>query len=193
MQYAASFVGWSNTGKTFLISQLVQIFTERGTRVGTLKKGHSAPNFEQQGKDTELFFQNGAERVGYISEHGGFIRFSAPPPFDQLKMYFASCDVLLLEGICIPDIPCFELIHSVDHPATTKYPPDQLTAYIATEFNTKRLATGNNIQQARAQAHTQAQAHKPTNMEQLPILPASKPDLIIRFLEELWNEESASK
>ncbi len=181
MQYAASFVGWSNTGKTSLISRIVQVLSARGTHVGALKKGHSAPSFEQHGKDTDLFFQNGAERVGYLSEHGGFIRFSTPPPVDQLGPLFSSCEILLLEGIYIPGVPCFELIHSVEHIPDTKFPPEQLTGYIISDPHQQ---ADTYITQTYDQVY---------NREQRPILPASQPELIIKHLEELWNAESASK
>lgn len=174
MQYAASFVGWSNTGKTLLIRRLVAEFSTRGFKVGALKKGHSGPSFEPSGKDTDLFFQSGAEQVGFFSPQGGFIRYKTPPSLEELRLQFASCDILLLEGAVLPGIPCFELLASSDQQPNTKFPAERLTAYIAME--------GAAVPPAR-------HAHRGTR----PILPGAEPELIIKFLEELWNVESPSK
>lgn len=171
MQYAASFVGWSNTGKTRLITRLVQIFASRGSHVGTLKKGHSPPSFETEGKDTDTFFQRGAEKVAYLSDHGGFFRFTTPPPLEEMLSYFSSCDVVLLEGIPLQGAPCFELINSPNQLSDTKYPPDKVSAYIAGDISES----------------SDSSAVRPNDREKRPILPASKPEEIIKFLEELWN------
>ncbi|MDZ7795001.1 MAG: molybdopterin-guanine dinucleotide biosynthesis protein MobB [Spirochaetia bacterium] len=171
MQYAASFVGWSNTGKTHLITQLTSLYTARGLKVGTIKRGHSPPSFETAGKDTDLFFQNGAEQVAYLSDHGGFIRFKSTPSFEQLLSAFQNCEILLIEGIMLPGIPCFELISSAEQLPETKFPKETLTAYIATaEHDGSHTGIGPTALSGNTQ-----------------ILPAEEPELIVKFLEEIWN------
>ncbi len=174
MQYAASFVGWSNTGKTLLIRRLVAEFSARGFKVGTLKQGHSAPSFEAAGKDTNLFFQSGAEQVGFLSPRGGFIRYKNPPPIEELRAQFRSCDILLLEGAVLPGIPCFELLTSLNQLEDTKLPSKRVTAYITMEAT---------------EEHPAGHTYRGTR----PILPGAEPEVIIKFLEELWNVKSASK
>jgi len=177
MQYAASFVGWSNTGKTHLITQLTRLYTARGLIVGTIKRGHSPPSFETAGKDTDLFFQNGAEQVAYLSDHGGFIRFKSTPSLEQLQSDFQNCEILLIEGIMLPDVPCFELISSAEQLPDTKFPKEKLTAYITNmTTNTADLTSS---------GHT-VPNHTGESDSQL-ILPGSEPELIVKFLEELWN------
>jgi|GEM_PF-2945351 len=171
MQYVASFVGWSNTGKTHLITQLTSLYTLRGLKVGTIKRGHSPPSFETAGKDTDLFFQNGAEQVAYLSDHGGFIRFKSSPSLEQLQSDFQNCEILLIEGIMLPEVPCFELISSVEQLPKTKFPKEKLTAYIATEEH-DRSHTGKGFT---------------TESGNIRILPGANPELIVKFLEELWN------
>jgi len=177
MQYVASFVGWSNTGKTHLITQLTSLYTLRGLKVGTIKRGHSPPSFETAGKDTDLFFQNGAEQVAYLSDHGGFIRFKSSPSLEQLQSDFQNCEILLIEGIILPDVPCFELISSAEQLPDTKFPKEKLTAYITNmTTNTADLTSS---------GHT-VPNHTGESDSQL-ILPGSEPELIVKFLEELWN------
>lgn len=171
MQYAASFVGWSNTGKTHLITQLTRVYTLRGLKVGTIKQGHSPPSFETAGKDTDLFFQNGAEQVAYLSDHGGFIRFKSTPSFEQLQTGFQNCEILLIEGLMLPEVPCFELISSAEQLPETKFPKESLTAYISTAKHGGSYAWEDfNTQSGKTR-----------------ILPAAEPELIVKFLEELWN------
>ncbi|MFW5710745.1 MAG: molybdopterin-guanine dinucleotide biosynthesis protein B [Spirochaetota bacterium] len=170
MQYAASFVGWSNTGKTQLIRRLTALLSARGRKVGTLKSGHSQPQFEVSGKDTEIFFDSGAERVGFISPHGAFVRYKQAPPVEALLAQFASCDILLIEGSVSADIPCFELIRTSADIHNSKFPPEQLAAYISMNDN----------------AADAVDAGRST----LPILPGRDPESILQFLEELWNAKS---
>jgi len=171
MQYAASFVGWSNTGKTHLITQLTRLYTARGLIVGTIKRGHSPPSFETAGKDTDLFFQNGAEQVAYLSDHGGFIRFKSTPSLEQLQSDFQNCEILFIEGIMLPEVPCFELISSTEQLPETKFPKENITAYIATAGNDSSHTGEGTI----------------TESGNTPILPGTEPELIVKFLEELWN------
>ena len=171
MQYAASFVGWSNTGKTQLIRRLTALLSARGRKVGTLKSGHSQPKFGASGKDTEVFFENGAERVGFISPHGAFMRYRQAPPVEELLAQFASCDILLIEGSVSADIPCLELIKSAAHIDDSKFPPEHLAAYISMSGDA-------------------ADAVDAAGPSTLPILPGRDPVSILQFLEELWNGKS---
>ncbi|MFO7730375.1 MAG: molybdopterin-guanine dinucleotide biosynthesis protein MobB [Spirochaetia bacterium] len=172
MQYAASFVGWSNTGKTHLITQLTRLYTARGLIVGTIKRGHSPPSIETAGKDTDLFFQNGAEQVAYLSDHGGFIRFKSTPSLEQLQSDFQHCEILLIEGIMLAEVPCFELISSVEQLPETKFPREKITAYITTGAVHTTVHT--------ATKHTEEKGNQ-------LILPGTDPERIIKFLEEIWN------
>ena len=169
MQYAASFVGWSNTGKTRLISRLTAGFSAEGYQVGCLKQGHSGPDFETSGKDTEQFFRSGAGQVGFLSPQGGFIRYRVPPPVEVFYTQFASCDILLIEGVLSKAVPCFEVIASADRLADAKFSPESLTGYIAMSIDT---------------------AESEYDQSKLPILPGTAPEVIIKFLEELWNAKS---
>ena len=167
MQYAASFVGWSNTGKTQLIRRLTALLSSGGRKVGTLKSGHSEPKFEASGKDTEIFFDNGAERVGFISPQGAFMRYRQAPPVEELLEQFATCDILLIEGAVSAAIPCLELIKSSAHVDESKFPPEQLSAYISMSGDAAD-----------------------TGCSRLPSLPGTYPEFILQFLDELWNAKS---
>lgn len=136
--------------------------------MGTIKRGHSPPSFETAGKDTDLFFQNGAEQVAYLSDYGGFIRFKSTPSLEQLKSDFQNCEVLLIEGFLLPEVPCFELISSAEQLPNTKFPKEKLTACIT------NMATSTASVDA-------------AESSSLLILPGSEPEIIVKFLEELWN------
>ena len=86
---------------------------------------------------------------------------------EELLAQFASCDILLIEGAVSADIPCLELIKSTALVDESKFPPQQLSAYISMSSDTVD-----------------------TGRSRLPILPGTDPEFILQFLEELWNAKS---
>lgn len=56
--------GWSNSGKTTFLTQVVQVLTGAGVSVGVIKHhGHKATTVDQEGKDTWKYAQAGANPV----------------------------------------------------------------------------------------------------------------------------------
>ncbi len=165
MKYAASFIGWSNTGKTGLITTLIRKFSDQGFHVSALKSSHVQADFDVPGKDTERFFQGGAEQVGYFSSRGGFIRFRATPSLEMIEELFDGCDILLAEGLSLPGFPCLEVVSSRNLQEGYKCEAGEVSAYVTAE-----------------PGHY---ADRPA-LDQ-PILTASHPEAIMFFLEEQWK------
>ena len=167
MKYAASFIGWSNTGKTALIEALISSFIERGCRVSALKQSHVEPDFDTPSKDTDRFFRSGAQKVGYFSPGEGFLRFRSAPELEDIALYFQDCDVLLCEGFHYPGYPLFELVGGSSAEKGLKGSSASLSGYIFTGAET-------------------ADFHPPG---ELPVLDAGDPETIINYLEELWKKK----
>jgi molybdopterin-guanine dinucleotide biosynthesis protein B len=167
MKYAASFIGWSNTGKTGIISDLIRGFSTRGFRVSALKSSHVQADFDAPGKDTDRFFQSGADRVGYLSTEGGFLRFRKNPSIEQLGDFFKDCDILLVEGLRLPAYPCIEVISGRNLGEGYKCRAEEVSAYLTADFGDY--------------------ADRPGKKQ--PLFPLSKIEEIMDFLEETWTEK----
>lgn len=168
MKYAATFIGWSNTGKTGLITDLIGGFSSRGYRVSALKSSHVPADFDVPGKDTDRFFQSGAERVGYFSSEGGFLRFREKPSLENLEEFFEGCDILLVEGLRLPGHPCLEVVNNRNLREGYKCGSDEVAAYVAVATDPGSF---NN---------------RPAGEQ--PVFPVSDTGHIMDFLEELWTK-----
>jgi molybdopterin-guanine dinucleotide biosynthesis protein B len=95
-----SFVGYSNSGKTTLISRVIERLTEQGYRVGALK--HDAHRFEmdREGKDTWKYRQAGAKNIMISSSEqvAQIEQIEEPIPFTELIGRFRHVDLVLVEG-----------------------------------------------------------------------------------------------
>ncbi len=97
-------VGKKNSGKTTLIADLVQHYTNLGHRVGTIKHTHHRHELDTPGKDSHRHREAGAAVVGILSP-GLTAAFWQPPaeddsrdPYDDLERLFEPCDFVLVEG-----------------------------------------------------------------------------------------------
>jgi molybdopterin-guanine dinucleotide biosynthesis protein B len=95
-----SIVGYSNSGKTTLICKLIELLTQKGLKVGTLK--HDAHDFEidQPGKDTWNHRQSGAKvvMISSAAKVAMIETLSAPASFQTLLSRFLNVDLVLVEG-----------------------------------------------------------------------------------------------
>jgi len=97
---AVAIWGWSGSGKTTLVVELVRRFTARGLRVGVIK--HDVHGVVQAGgdKDSDRFFQAGADTV--VIGPGEVLQRLHPGPGRSLTEQVAEldsvCDLVLCEG-----------------------------------------------------------------------------------------------
>lgn len=97
-------LGKKNSGKTTLIVELVQHWTARGLRVGTVKHTHHHHELDTPGKDSHLHRQAGAAVVGILSREMNAVFWPREPGADDASRYddlgplFAACDLVLVEG-----------------------------------------------------------------------------------------------
>ncbi len=96
-------VGWSGSGKTSLMTQLIPVLISRGLRVSTAKHAHHEFDLDTEGKDSYLHRESGATEVVIASRQRWVLlhelRSEPEPTLDQLIEHMAPVDLLLVEGM----------------------------------------------------------------------------------------------
>ncbi len=92
-------VGFSDSGKTVLIESLVKIYSQKGLKIGAIKKSfHHEVEYDKEGKDTYRMEKAGAHMTGGFSRNRAFISYnSSRNPFDFIKNFIEN-DLILIEG-----------------------------------------------------------------------------------------------
>jgi molybdopterin-guanine dinucleotide biosynthesis protein B len=94
-------LGRQNNGKTTLIVDLVQEFTIRGIRVGTLKHSSHDHELDRPGKDSYLHRKAGACPAAIATKEMIAVYLPKKPeenPFDKIESLFHHIDLILVEG-----------------------------------------------------------------------------------------------
>jgi molybdopterin-guanine dinucleotide biosynthesis protein B len=96
-----AFVGYSDSGKTTLSSQVVTQLKQKGYRIGVLK--HDAHDFQMDiaGKDTFKYRQAGADIVAIASPNQlNVLEYRNESPFklEEILTRFNGVDLIIIEG-----------------------------------------------------------------------------------------------
>ncbi|PTX55358.1 molybdopterin-guanine dinucleotide biosynthesis protein B [Melghirimyces profundicolus] len=91
-------VGYSNTGKTTLITRLIPLLSEEGWKVGTVKRHAGELELDEPGKDTWRHRESGADRVAITARNQTAVIFSRPLGLDELLEHHRGMDLVLVEG-----------------------------------------------------------------------------------------------
>jgi len=96
-----SFIGWHNSGKTTLTSQVVAWLKERGYTVAVIKSTkETGIEIDQPQTDTAAYRRVGADSVALLAPDQLIIR-GKPPAIDLLTLahrYFFDVDIVIAEG-----------------------------------------------------------------------------------------------
>ena len=108
-------VGWKNSGKTTLVSALVEEFTGRGLRVSTIKHAHHNFAFDKEGTDSFKHRAAGAHEVAIVSSKRWAIVHeneteSEEPSLENMVSKLGPCDLILVEGYKNSNIQKIEAI-----------------------------------------------------------------------------------
>lgn len=92
--------GFSNSGKTLVISKLIGYLTEKGYRVATIKHAHHGYEVDIPGKDSWNFFNNGAQEVVVSGPQSYSIhrRVEKELELEELLSAITEADIILVEG-----------------------------------------------------------------------------------------------
>lgn len=98
---AVAIIGASDTGKTRLITALVEDFGRRGLRCGVLKKATHGIELDVEGKDSWHFIRAGAEISAVMTDEKLFLikkRKASDTLLETALDRFSEVDFLLVEG-----------------------------------------------------------------------------------------------
>ena len=110
-------VGYSDTGKTTLITQLIRYLRQLGYQVGVIKRDGHDREWEPAGKDTWTFRHAGAGLVA-IQSSTKMAWFEQPPPsLDALigRMGEAGAQIILVEGFKTAPYPKLLVVRERSH------------------------------------------------------------------------------
>lgn len=128
--------GWSNSGKTTLITRLLPLLAADGLRVSTVKHAHSGFDMDRPGKDSWRHREAGAIEVMVASERRfaliGDYRGAPEPPLEALLARMAPVDLVLIEGFRRGAHPRLE-VHRAALGQPLLYPDDPGILGIAAE------------------------------------------------------------
>ncbi|MFY1038189.1 molybdopterin-guanine dinucleotide biosynthesis protein MobB [Pantoea agglomerans] len=97
-------VGWSGTGKTTLLQQVIPILGDKGIRAGLIKHTHHQMDVDTPGKDSYLLRKAGASQVILASSERWALMCETPEkqsinlPYLLSRMDHATLEVVLVEG-----------------------------------------------------------------------------------------------
>lgn len=95
-----SIVGYADSGKTTLVVKMVRILKERGYRVAALKHAHHGYAVDARGKDSDLYYEAGADKVilagpGSITVHE---RLNTSLNLADICAKIDDVDLIIVEG-----------------------------------------------------------------------------------------------
>ncbi len=94
--------GWKNSGKTTLLTRLVQEFTRNGLRVSTVKHAHHDFDIDKPETDSFRHRKAGAGEVMIVSGNRWALmhelRGDSEPPLEAVLERLSPCDLILVEG-----------------------------------------------------------------------------------------------
>lgn len=103
----------SGTGKTTLAEKLIQIFTDRGYKISSIKHAHHQFDPDTPGKDSWRHRKAGAAEM-LISSSQRRVKFTETPNLDEADLptllgELSPADIVLVEGFKSIDFPKIEI------------------------------------------------------------------------------------
>ena len=130
-----SIAGWSGSGKTMLITRLIESFKAKKRRVIAIKNAPDTYALQPEAKDTAQFLRAGAHEVFLVTKNE-LLRMSllnGPQDLVQdLKARLQKEDIVLMEGLYQPGVPVIE-VKDANPLKALKFPLTKLAAVVSTE------------------------------------------------------------
>ena len=111
-------VGWSGSGKTSLVVQVLPILREHGLRVSTMKHAHHRFDVDKPGKDSFRHREAGASEVLVVTSSRWVLmhesREEPEPSIESLIERMTPVDLLLIEGFKTHHHPKIEIYRQTE-------------------------------------------------------------------------------
>jgi molybdopterin-guanine dinucleotide biosynthesis adapter protein len=128
-----SIAGWSGSGKTLLITRLIEKFKARNRRVVAVKHAPEIDLAQPAGKDSRRFLEAGADQSLLVTQNelAVFLPLAdRDDRFSLLKTAFQGADIVLMEGIYPEGVPIIEVVNTRLNP-TLRLPVERLAAIVS--------------------------------------------------------------
>ncbi len=106
------FIGHSNSGKTTLLTKIIQHLTASGLNIGAIKHHHRTFSIDHEGKDSQRFTAAGARKTIITGPHQTALveQTQEQIPLDLLATkYLDDLDLIIVEGFKQHAIPKIEV------------------------------------------------------------------------------------
>jgi len=136
------FAGWSGSGKTSLIEQVVALLSARGLAVSLIKHAHHKFDIDHEGKDSWRHRHAGCREVLISSGRRWSLmhelRGEPEAPLDALLGKLSDCDLVLVEGFKRAPIPKIEVYRAeLGEPLLFPDDPDIIALATDAEVDTR--------------------------------------------------------
>lgn len=129
--------GWKNSGKTTLLTRLVENLTRHGFAVSTLKHAHHAFDIDHEGRDSWRHRHAGATETAVVSGVRWAImhelRGNPEPEFTEILEKMEPCDLVLVEGYKLETHPKIEVLSHNTAKDAALWPQDRSIVALAAE------------------------------------------------------------
>ena len=129
-------VGWSGSGKTSLVVEVLPILKGYGLKVSTMKHAHHRFDVDKPGKDSFRHREAGASEVLITSDQRWVLmhelRGEPEPSLHEQLVRFSPCDLVLVEGYKHAAIPKLE-VHRPGLGKPLLHPDDPNIVAVATD------------------------------------------------------------
>ena len=130
------FAGWSGSGNTTLIEQVIPRFVRAGLKVSLIKHAHHRFDVDQPGKDSFRHRAAGCSEVLVTSRQRWALmheaRDEAGPTLEEQIARMSPCDLLLIEGYKYYPLPKLEIFREANGKPPL-YPQDEHIVALATD------------------------------------------------------------
>lgn len=124
-------VGKSRSGKTTLIEKMIPELKKRGYRIGSVKHAHHGFEIDKKGKDSFRHRAAGADVVVVASpEEIAMVKRVRTDTLDNLEIYFADMDLVLVEGYKRTKQPKIEVFDRRSHKEPLGLDREELVAFV---------------------------------------------------------------
>jgi molybdopterin-guanine dinucleotide biosynthesis protein MobB len=137
MVHVLGITGYANSGKTTLISRLINIFSSRGLKVASIKHAAHGYQLDQAGHDSWLHYNSGAEQVIVVGPDSmtRHQRLERQPSLQEIIASISGVDIILVEGFKNEVSPRI-LIYRPEAQKDKSFPPGQYLAVVTdTDIN----------------------------------------------------------
>ena len=123
--------GWKNSGKTTLVTRLIENLSARGYRISSVKHAHHACDIDKPGTDSFRHREAGSHEVALVAAGSRWAFMhecrdaeDEEPFLEDILPHFAPCDLVMVEGYKKEPFPKIE-VRRADAKDQTPLSPDE--------------------------------------------------------------------